>query len=560
MFIRQIASLGRKYRRLGRYREIVTVLVRHGFGDLARRMGLRRRLPWPRRHTDVTDSLPTSAARIRRAMEELGPTFVKLGQLLSTRHDILPQSVILELEKLQDDVPPFPAATARNIVAAELQHPLEELFAEFSDSPAGSASIAQVHDALTRAGEKVVIKIRRPGIERVIETDLEIMADLARMLERNVPEIAAFEPARIVQEFAKTLRRELDFGVEASHIEQFGRNFAGDARIHVPKVLRALSTSRVLTMERIGGVKVSRVSEFAARGLDPAAVAARGAELVIEQIFRHGFFHADPHPGNIRILDGNVVCFLDYGMMGHLTSRQREYLGNLVIGLAARDERRITEAVFHLANHHDHEHTSEIEAEILSFIETQLCRPLREIRTGVLLNELARILIRYKIRLPAEFFLLSKALATTESVGRRLNPDFDVMKAAEPFARRLVRERFGPRGMARQLADAAREFQDLARTLPGDISDILAKFKSGEAKLRLEHRNLDTLARSLDQVSNRVSFSIVLAALLVGSAIIVHSRIPPVWHGLPVIGVLGFGVSFLMGVSLLWSILKHGRM
>jgi ubiquinone biosynthesis protein len=560
MLIRQIASIGRKYRHLGRYREIVSVLVRHGFGDLATRMGLRRRLPWPRRSSSVTDNLPTSAARIRLAMEELGPTFVKLGQLLSTRHDILPPSVILELEKLQDAVPPFPAAAARLIIEAELRRPLKELFTEFNDVPAGSASIAQVHNAETPAGEKVVVKIRRPGIERMVETDLEIMADLARMLERNVPEIAAFEPARIVQEFAKTLRRELDFGVEASYIEQFARNFSGDARVHVPKVLRPLSTSRVLTMERIGGVKVSHVAEFAGRGLNPVTVAARGAELVIEQIFRHGFFHADPHPGNVRVLDGNVVCFLDYGMMGHLTSRQREQLGNLVIGLAARDERRITEAVFHLANHHDHEHIGAIEAEILAFIETQLCRPLREIRTGLLLNELARILIRYKIRLPSEFFLLSKALATIEGVGRRLDPEFDVMKAAEPFARRLVRERFGPRGMARRLADAAREFQELARTLPSDVSDIMAKFKNGEAKLRLEHRNLDTLARSLDQVSNRVSFAIVLAALLIGSAIIVHSRIPPMWHGLPVIGVLGFGVSFLMGFSLLYSILKHGKM
>ena len=313
-------------------------------------------------------------------------------------------------------------------------------------------------------------------------------------------------------------------------------------------------------MEHIGGVKVSKTAEYAARNLDPLTVAARGAELIIEQVFKHGFFHADPHPGNIRILDNNVVCFLDFGMMGYLTARQRETLGSLIIGLAGRDERRITEAVFHLANHHDHEHTGQIESEILAFIETQLYRPLREIRTGVVLNELARILIRHKIRLPSEFFLLSKALATIEGVGRRLDPDFDVMKAADPLARRLIRERLGPKGLARQFAEFARELQDMARTLPGDFSDLLSKFKNGEAKLKLEHRNLDLLARSLDQVSNRIAFAIVLAALLIGSAIIVHSKIPPTWHDLPIIGVIGFVISGFMGFSLLWSILRHGKM
>ncbi len=550
--------LGRKYRHIGRYREIISVLARHGFGDLLRRLGLRRRLPWIRH--DDTISLPTSAERIRLAMEELGPTFVKFGQLLSTRADIVPASIIHELEKLQDAVPPFPSAAARTIVEEELRRPIGELFSSFSDTPVGSASIAQVHEAVTCAGERIVLKVRRPGIERVVETDLEIMADIAHMLERNLPEVAVFEPVRIVEEFAKTLHRELDFGIEAAHIERFQRNFAGDARIHVPGVLHDLSTPRVLAMENIGGVKVSKIAEFAARDLDPKVVATRGAELLIEQVFRHGFFHADPHPGNIRVLGRNVVCFLDYGMMGYLTARQRENLGTLVIGLAARDERRITEAVFHLANHHDHEHTGQIESEILAFIETQLSRPLREIRTGAVLNELARILIRHNIRLPGEFFLLSKALATIEGVGRRLDPDFDVMKAAEPLARRLLRERFGPKGMARQLAGAARELQDFFSTLPGDISDILSRVKNGEAKLRLEHRNLDTLARSLDQVSNRISFAIVLAALLIGSAIIVHSRIPPMWYGLPVIGVLGFIISGFMGFSLLWSILKHGKM
>ena len=562
MFVQRVSRIGRRYRHFHRYREVASVLLKHGFGDLVRRLGLHRYLRlWRYRSGEHgTEYIPTSCERVRLALEELGPAFVKLGQVLSTRRDIVPAKLILELEKLQDAVPPFPAAEARKIIETDLKCSIAELFTTFRDEPLASASIAQVHEAVTRTGERVVVKVRRPRIETTIETDLEIMASIAELLERLLPESAVFEPVRLVQEFAKIIRREMDFSTEAAHLERFARNFAGDKRIHVPAVHRAMVTERVLAMEYIDGIKISRGNEFAAHGLDREEVARRGAQLVLEQVFIHGFFHADPHPGNVLILPGNVYCFLDYGMMGMLTSRQRELLSDLIIGLAARDERRIVQAIFQLSRFTHRERTVEVEADIFSFCETHLYKPLKEIRVGTVLNEMTRILIRYDLHLPPEFFTLSKAISTMEGVGTSLSPEFDIMAAAEPFAQRLLRERMNPRRVLRQVGSTLVQVQGFLRDVPAELADLFAQLKRGDVRMKVEHRGLENLTHVLDQVSNRISFAIVLAALLVGSALMVHSGIPPKWHGLPVIGVLGFSFSGVMGFSLLYSILKHGKM
>lgn len=563
MLIERMTSLGRRYRHFHRYREIVAVLLKHGFGDLLRRLGLHRHLRlgrWRHGRDRGLPYIPTPYERVRLALEELGPSFVKLGQVLSTRHDLLPPDLVAELEKLQDAVAPFPSAEARAIVEADQGHPIGELFQSFHDSPLASASIAQVHEAVTRDGQRVVVKVRRPRIEALSAVDIEIMTALADLLERLVPEATTFEPGRVVRGFARILRRELDFGAEASHIERFARHFAGDARLRVPRVFRDLSSERVLTLEYIDGTKVSHAADLQARGLDPGLIAARGAELLLEQVFLHGFFHADPHPGNLLVLPDNVVCFLDYGMMGTLTHRQREQLSDLIIGLATSDEHRIALAATQLAGYHHPERLPQIEAEVTTFVETYLYRPLKEIRIGVILSELTRLMLTYDIHLPHEFFVLTKALTTIDGVGRRLVPDFQVMGVAEPFARRLVRARLDPRRVLRQAGQSAAALHSFLRDLPAQAGSLLAQLRNGDLRFKFEHRGLEKLTHALDQVSNRIAFAIVLAALLVGSAIMVHAGTPPRWHGLPLIGVIGFSLSGLMGFSLLWSILKHGKM
>ena len=562
MLAHRLGSISRTYRHVQRYREIAGVLLKHGFGELVTRLGLHRHLPFRSRRQALAESTvaPSQFNRIRLVFEELGPTFVKLGQFLSTRRDVLPEGVVEELEKLQDTVRPFPGEAALAIVADELGHPVEDLFQRFGDEPFASASMAQVHEAVTNDGDHVVVKVQRPRIRGTIETDLEIMADLARLLERVVEGAEFLEPAHIVREFSHTIRRELDFTAEANNVDRFAADFARDKRIHVPKVYRALSTSTVLTLEYVEGTKVSKLAEDPAQGIELEVVAARGAALICEQIFEHGFYHADPHPGNILVQPGNVICLLDYGMVGVLPNRQREQLSNLVLGLVERDERQITAAVLRLADYSRFERVHRIEADVAHFIEYHLYRPLRDIHVGEVLNELTRLLVRHGIRMPPDFFLLTKALTLVEAVGRQLAPDFDVVQHMRPFAKRLLRQRMNPKRMGRELLFSAFELQALLRDMPSELREMLTMLKRGELRLNVEHRGLDELARSQDQISNRTVFAIVLAALIIGSSIMVLSDIPPKWHEIPVIGVVGFVASGILGFSLLYTILRHRGM
>jgi len=558
----RLSLISRRYRHMYRYREIAGVLLKHGFGDFVARTGLHRYRRWGRlrRAPGGSPALPTLYERVRLACEELGPAFVKLGQILSTRRDVLPEGLITELVKLQDTVSPFPGMAARAIVEAELGHPIPELFSEFVTKPVASASIAQVHEAVTREGRHVVVKVQRPGIRSVVEADLEVMSQLAALMERVVEEAKLFDPVAIVAEFARVMKEELDFTAEATHMERFAQCFARDKRVHVPEVLRGLTTSRVLTMEFVEGVKVSSPQDFEAHGIDRATVASRGAELVFEQVFIHGFYHADPHPGNLLIMPGSVVCFLDYGMMGVLSARYREQLSGLILGLVSRDEHRIALAALQLSGTSRSEDTQRLEADIAKFIDAHLYRPLGDIRVGQLLGELTRLAVAHGIRMPPDFSILTKALATIEGVGRMLDPEFDVIRHAEPLARRLLRERMSVRRLAREFVYSAFELQSLLRDLPSEARDILALLKRGEVRVKFEHRGLEELIRTLDQISNRLVFGIVLAALLIGSSVMVRSDIPPKWHGFPVIGAVGFLVSGLMGFWLLYAILRHRRM
>lgn len=562
--VNRFTALARTYRHVQRYREIAKVLLKHGFGDLAATLGLRRHLPFRHRRKirpgTEEPPLPTRAERIRLALEELGPTFVKLGQFLSTRRDLLPGPLIFELEKLQNTVTPFPGAEARQLVERELERPIAELFRQFSETPLASASVAQVHEATTLNGVHVVVKVQRPGIEGTIRTDLEIMEQLAGVMERLVEGAEVFEPVRIVQHFSGILRRELDFLSEAAHIERFSRCFAGDSRIHVPRVYRELTTERLVTLEFVTGVKVSDLDALRAADLDPEVVAERGVELMFEQVFTHGFFHADPHPGNILVRPDHVICFLDYGMMGVLSRRYREQLSNLVLGLVSRDERQITAAIFRLSGYNRYERVEVIEADAADFIEQHLYRPLEDIQIGEVLNELTKMLVLHDIRMPPQFFILTKAITTIEGVGRQLSPEFDVIQHMAPLAKKLLRERMGLRHLTSGFLASALELQSLIRDLPTDVSEILRLFKRGEVRVKFEHRGLEQMIHTHDQISNRMVFAIVLAALIVGSSIMVLSDMPPKWHGIPLLGVMGFLVSGVMGFWLLYSILKHGKL
>ncbi len=564
MHIRKIGMIGRTYRHIQRYRQILTVLFKYGFGDLVDTLKIEQYLEIglqmiSRKRREKMETL-TRAERVRMAMEELGPTFIKMGQILSTRPDLLPVEFILELEKLQDHVPPFEYTQVEMIIETELGTQLDNILKDFEEAPLASASIGQVHRARLADGEEVVVKIQRPDIRKTVEVDLEIMLHLATLMERHLEGWEIQRPTKIVEEFAQTLEKELDYTIETSHMERFAMQFLNDSNVYVPKVYRDASTSRILTMEYIDGIKASEISLLEEADLDRREIARRGLDLIMKQIFVHGFFHADPHPGNIFILPDNVICYLDFGMMGRIGRESRENFADLVMNIVRRDERKITEALLRLTVSEEEPDRHTLERSVSEFIDLHFNRPLKELDLGKLLHQLLDMVAKHRLSVPPDLFLMIKALSTVEGLGRLLNPDFDVTEQAAPFVRRIQMDRLHPKRIAGDFFDSGTELLHLIKEIPGEVRKILRQARQGKIKIEFEHRGLESMLSTHDRISNRLAFAIVLAALIIGSSLIVLSDIPPKWHEIPIIGLAGFVVAGFMGFWLLVSILRRGRM
>lgn len=532
-----VSGIWKTYRHTKRFKEIATVLARHGFGDLV------RVLKSPRSGKPVRIDLgPTRIMRLRMIFEELGPAFIKLGQMLSTRQDLVPVALIAELEKLQNSAAPFPGEEAVRIIEEELGGPVGEIFLSFEMESLASASIAQVHRAVTREGEPVAIKIRRPNIGRMVEIDVEIMETVAALLEQYVADVRVFDPVNTVKEFARLVRSELDFSMEAARIERTAGLSADNPNFRVPKVHRALCSTRVLTMEFIDGIKVSDVAEIRRRGLDPEHIVHHCAEALFRQIFFDGFFHSDPHPGNILALEDNVVCFLDYGQMGSLSERQREDFGHLVYGLISRDEHRLSQAVFRLSGYDAIETYARVETEIRKFNEDRMYGPLSEIRIGPLLVDLSQILVRNNIHLPAEFFIVGKSLTTFEGVVRAIVPDFDAVEFFAPMARELVGRRAGIRQIFDEFKRNASEIQGMIRKTPLEIREAISLLKRGEIEIRVSQVGLV-------RAQSRLGLAVVAASLILASAILLSWG--PKWGDYPVVGIAVAVLGGILGSFLL---------
>ncbi len=562
--IRKIGVLGRTYRHFNRYRQILAILFRYGFGDLVDRLKIDQYLEIglqmiSRQRRENVEKL-TRAERLRLLFEELGPTFIKFAQILSTRPDIIPADVIREFEKLQDEVPPFSFDDARRIVENELGDSLESLFSEFDPVPLASASIGQVHKAVLKDGDVVAVKIQRPRVRRAIEIDLEILLHLATLAERHVEEAALHRPVQVVEEFTRTLSRELDYSIEAANMERVSAQFIKDRTIYVPKVYSDYSGTRVLTMEHVDGIKVSETTRLLQEGLNLKVITRRGADFIMRQVFEFGFFHADPHPGNIFVLPGNVICPIDFGMTGCVDKRRRDLFVDILESVARRDSERSARLLLELGEYDEEPDIRLFEKEIDDFMSRHLFKSLKDLDVGRLLQDFLDIATRNRVRVPPVIFLMMKAFAAVEGIARLLDPEFDMVAHAEPFVRRAKLSRYNPKKIARDLFAALSDSVTVAQDLPREILGLTRLARQNRLSVGIEIKDLDVFLRSNDQVSNRLSSAVITGSLIIGSALLLAFETPPLFYGVSLVGMIGFSVAAVFGIWLLIAIVKKGML
>ena len=551
----------RSFQNLRRYRQIAGVLIKYGFGEMVYRMNLAAHfLPSKKKKPSDHISSKSSPERVRLALEELGPTFVKLGQVLSTRPFLLPVEYILELSKLQDEVEPMPWAVAATVVVKELKCPLTECFDQFDEQPLASASLAQVHNAVLKDGSPVVVKIQRQGIKRIIESDMRILYDIADLLERNVTESRQFDPKGVVDELARSTRKEINFLNEARNIEVFAANFKDEPNVKIPKVYREFTTSKVLTLERIIGTKISKVEELKAMGYDTEKICRNGSRLVLKMIFDDGFFHADPHPGNLFVCENEVIAPVDFGMMGTLSERQKDELASFILAVTSRDTGEIVRALQASGVVPEETRLKALEQDLSELIVKYYHIALSHIDMRTAMDDFFAVTQRHGIRVQSEYMLLGKALMTYEELARMLYPDFNFIAEIGPYLRRLTTRKYKPSKFLKDFGRILDEIRWLLVDSPGQWRQILRKLSKGDLQVKMQHHGLDTLIREMDRSSNRLSISLLVAALIVGSSLIMTVKGGVMIFDVPLLGLIGYLFAAILGVFLVISILRSGRL
>lgn len=513
-----ISKIGLAVHQLNRAREIINILMKYGFGEFVYKSGFGKHLVTKKRLVKI-QSL-SEYERIRKAVEELGPTFIKFGQILADRPDLLSKDIRNELKKLQDDAHPLDDDVAVAEIEKQLKQPLDKIFKSFEKKHIASASIAQAYRGMLNTGEKVAVKIQRPGIDKTINLDLQLMAFFAEKIQRNNEDFQAMDVVGIVEEFGKSIRKELDFNNEAANMLRFAHNFKDNPLTQVPKVYMQYTNKKIIIEEFVEGVELHKIEEVKAAGNDPAELAHRGVKLIFEQIFNYGFFHADPHPGNIFIKKENIIVFIDYGMMGSLRPYHMDFLGKYGLGYLQKDPKKMTEALLLLCGKKHYERIDELEFEISDMMKHYQYLSYKEINFGEVMNKSIDIVVSFDLKIPPTIYLLIKALITIQGVATLLNPKLDIAKEMEPYAKNLLLKQFSPKKMAKNIIGAAKDYFDLFKELPKEISEILYKAKEGELGLKLEVSRLDVILSKIDRVSKNISRSIILASLIVGAAIV----------------------------------------
>ncbi|WMI65189.1 AarF/ABC1/UbiB kinase family protein [Aestuariibaculum sp. YM273] len=559
-----VTDIVKRFRSFSRYNQILKVLMKYGFEDLV------HYLQENRRYVFIQKFIPNSTkkqveqyskwAKMRLVCEELGPTFVKFGQILSNRPDLVPLELTFELEKLQDNVPPMSEELAKQVVETELKNSVDHLFAWFEPSPFASASMAQVHKVTLHSGKRIALKIQRAGIHDVIIEDIKVMYKIARILEHRIPSLKSFDPIGLVKNFEASILKELDFIHESINVQRFYNNLQKDHSLEqfaqAPKVYQEFTTSKVLALEFVNGIKIDKIETLRAKNIDTKIIARRLSISFYKQIFEYGFFHADPHPGNLLVLPNNHICYLDFGMMGSMLPRDIAIFGKLFIAITDKDVKKIIKALQLLSNNAPIANRRDLEFDINEFVEKYYVRDIHDNEMSTVLLELKDIIIAHGLKVPTYFFLFARSLVTIEGVIEKLDPNLEQFEMAKPYLTASAIKKYNPIKMGKKVINSIVELTDYIEDFPMDLKNAIRKINSGQIKVDITHKGIDPMVHTLQRITKQLITTFIMVALIVGASLFIAFKIVPLWKGISVLGIICFVIALLLGFGMLSNIRK----
>lgn len=546
-------------RDIKRFNQILIVLFEEGFDFLLSKIKLNKYIPITKRLKSKLKQSHNQKPEVmlRKTLERLGPTFIKFGQLLSVRPDLIPKEFSKELEKLQDSVPSFSFDKVKPIIEKEFGKSIEQIFLHLEKKPIASASISQVHKAILKTGEKVAVKVQRPNVKHIMETDIEVMFYFANLLERHIENIRRFKPVKIVSEFKDWTERELDFRLEARNAKRFYQNFKGSKTVHIPKVYDELTTERILTLEFIEGIELHNINEIKKRKLDFNEIMKNGFNAIMTQVFVHGIFHADPHPGNIIVMRNNSIAFVDFGIVGYFDERLKNKCMDLLYGIVEQDEDIIMDTLLSMGMESDELNYEQLKSDIGFIIQPLQGSSIKDIKVSKVLEEILDIALRHKLKVPAAFVLFGKTIITLEGVAIEYDPNFKLIETAKPFIEGIIVKRKSPFYAWKSFVHNINRYKKFAEDFPEKVERALDKIQRGTIKVDIEDTDIKKLSLEIDRSSNRVAYGLLIAALLITSAILINVQKGPTILGVPFLSFFSFFFASILMFILFISIVRE---
>jgi len=559
-----LTGIRKNFKSISRYNQILKVLLKYGFEDLVYYLDDRKQYTFLQKLLPAASRkhalLYTKWAKMRLVCEELGPTFVKFGQILSNRPDLIPLELTFELEKLQENVPPMSQKEARKVVETELKGSVEDLFAWFEPEPFASASMAQVHKVTLHSGKRIALKVQRSGIFDIIVEDIKVMYKIAEVLENRIPSIKSFDPVGLVKHFENSILKELDFINESINVERFYNNLQKDKTLeqfaYAPKVYKEFTTIKVLALEFISGIKIDKIPELNKKGFNTKIIARRLAISYYKQIFEYGFFHADPHPGNLLVLPNGHIAYLDFGMMGSMLPRDIYVFGKLFMAISNKNVKEIIKALQKLSNAVVISDMRDLEFDINEFVEKYYVRDVHQNEMSTILMELKDIIMNHGLKVPTYFFLFARSLVTLEGVIEKLDPNFEQFEIVRPYLRKSATKKFNPVIVSKKVVNSIFEVIDYMEDFPSDLRNAIRKINSGKVKVDLSHQGIDPFVHTLQRITKQLITAFIMVALIISATLFVIYEVHPLWKSISIIGMVSFSIAIILGIRMTINIRK----